>query len=106
MVQPIELDIKKSTFGRVYPVFEPYQHEEEAKRIWKKIGEEHKKCYELGHKAYDAMRRDNFSEAQNIHNEMKALGQQCDKDIQAVLKLRVKSDFSELAQQMRTMLKK
>lgn len=105
-VQPIELDIKKSTFGRVYPVFEPYQHEEEAKRIWKKIGEEHKKCYELGQKAYDAMRRDNFSEAQNIHDEMKKLGQQCDKDIQAVLKLRVKSDFSELAQQLRTMLKK
>lgn len=102
-IQPIELDIKKSTFGRVHPVFEPY--EEEAKPLWKKIGEDHKKCYELGKKAYDALKRDNVSEAQCIHSEMKKLGQECDKDIQTVLKIRVKSDFSELAKQMKTLLK-
>ena len=100
-IQPIELDIKKSTFYRVHPVFEPY--EEEAKPIWKKIGEDYKKCYELGKKAYEALKRDNVSEAQRIHGEMKKLGQECDKDIQTVLKIRVKSDFSELANQMKSL---
>lgn len=100
---PIELDPKKSTFGRVYPVFEPY--EAEAKPIWKKIGENHKKTYELGKKAYDALSRGNYSEAKNIHAEMKKLGQQLDKDVKDVLAIRLKSDFSELAKQMRTLLK-
>lgn len=102
-VHAIELDIKKSTFGRVYPVFEP--NEEEAKPIWKKIGEDYKKCYELGKKVYSAVEKGNISEAQRIHDEMKKYGQQCENDIQQVLKIRVKSDFSELGKQMRTLLK-
>ena len=100
---PIELDPKKSTFGRVYPVFEPY--EEEAKTIWKKLGDNHKKSHELGKKAYDALSRGNYVEAKNIHGEIKNIAQQMDKDIDTVLGIRVKSDFSELRGQMRTLLK-
>ena len=100
---PIELDPKKSTFGRVYPVFEPY--EEEAKAIWKTLGVNHKKSHELGKKAYDALSRGNISEAKNVHAELKKLAQQMDKDIQAVLAIRVKTDHSELGKQMRTLLK-
>ncbi len=102
-VVPIELDPKKSTFGRVYPVFEPY--ESEVKPIWKRITENHKKTYELGKKAYDALSKNNYGEAKNIHGEMKKLGQEFDKDIQTVLNMRVKSDFSELRGQMKSMLK-
>ena len=100
---PIELDPKKSTFGRVYPVFEPY--EAEVRPIWKKLGENHKKTYELGRKAYEAMSKNNYGEAKNIHAEIKKLGQEFDKDIQKVLDMRIKSDFSELRGQMRSMLK-
>lgn len=100
---PIELDPKKSTFGRVYPVFEPY--EAEVKPIWKKIAENHKKAYELGKKAYDALSKNYYEEAKNIHSEIKKLGQEFDKDIQTVLDMRLKSDFSELRGQMKSMLK-
>ncbi len=100
---PIELDPKKSTFGRVYPVFEPY--EGEAKPIWKRLGESHKKCHELGKKAYDALSRGNYGDAKNMHGEMKKIAQQMDKDIDTVLGMRVKSDFSELKSQMRTLIK-
>ena len=100
---PIELDPKKSTFGRVHPVFEPY--EEKAKPIWKKLGDNHKKSHELGKKAYDALSRGNYEEAKNIHGEMKKIAQQMDKDIQTVLDIRLTSDFSELKGQMRTLLK-
>ena len=101
-VKPIQLDPKKSTFGRVYPVFEPY--EDDVKPIWKKIAENHKKTYELGKRAYDALSKNNYGEAKNIHGEMRKLGQEMDKDIQKVLDMRVKSDFSELRGQMKSML--
>lgn len=100
---PLQMDPKKSTFGRVYPVFEP--NEEEAKPIWKKIGQNHKKSYELGKKAYDALSRGNCGEVKNVHGELKKIAQQMDRDIQAVLAIRVKADYSELGSQIRTLLK-
>lgn len=102
-ILPIELDIKKSTFGRVYPVFEPYENE--AKTLWKGLAEDHKKSYELGRKAYDAMKRDNYGEAKRILEEMKKISQKMDKDIKAVIRIRVKEDFSELEKTIRTLIK-
>ncbi len=99
---PIELDIKKSTFARVCPVFEPY--EDAAKPIWKKLIENHKKTYELGKKAYDALSRNNYGEAKNLHGEMKKLEQQFNKDLEAVMEIRLKEDFSDLKKQIRTLL--
>ena len=100
---PIELDPKKSTFGRVHPVFEPY--EEEVKPIWKKLSDNHKKSHELGKKAYDALSRGNCGEAKNIYGEVKKIAQQMDKDIQMVLDMRLTSDQTELRNQMRSLLK-
>ena len=99
---PIQLDIKKSTFARVYPVLEPY--EKEARVIWKKLAEDHKKSYELGRKAYDALSRNNYGEAKNYHGEIKKIAQQFNKDIDAVLAIRLKGDFSALIKEIRTLL--
>lgn len=97
-VVPMELDPKKSTFGRIYSVFGPY--EEAAKPIWEAIGENHKKTYELGKKAYDAIVRGNLSDAKKLYEEMQKLAQEFGKNIEAVLAIRVKSDFSEIKKQM------
>ena len=101
-IASIEMDIKKSTFARVYPVLEPY--EDEVKPIWKRLGENHKKTYELGKKAYDALGRSNYGEAKKLHGEMKTLLQEFEKDIKSVVAMRVKEDYSELIGQIRTLL--
>lgn len=102
-VSPIELDPKKSTFGRVYPVFEPYADEVKEREIWARVAENHKKSYELGNKVYSAISRGNLGEAKQVYAEVQKLGDQIARDVESVRDSRVKSDFSELAAQLKMM---
>ena len=102
-VSPIELDPKKSTFGRVYPVFEPYADEVKEREIWARVAENHKKSYELGNKVYNAISRGNIGEAKQVYAEVQKLGNQIARDVESVRDSRVKSDFSELAAQLKMM---
>ena len=102
-VFPIELDPKKSTFGRVYPVLEPYADEVEAREIWKQVAETHKKSYELGNKVYAAISRGNISEAKQCADEILKLANKLMDDVEKVRDMRVESDFGELAAQLKMM---
>lgn len=102
-VSPIELDPKKSTFGRVYPVLEPYAHEVKEREIWARVAEAHKKSYELGNKVYNAISRGNMGDARQTYAEIQKLGDQIARDVATVRDSRVKSDFSELAAQLKMM---
>ncbi len=95
---PMELDAEKSSFGRIHPVFEPY--EEEAKPIWKKLSETHKKIHELGKKAYDAITRENYDEGRRLYNEMQSLYKEMQADVEKVLDIRVTGDMGEFRKQM------
>ena len=102
-VLPIELDPKKSTFGRVYPVLEPYADEVKEREIWARVADAHKKSYELGNKVYDAVSRGNIAVAKQHFAEVQKLGDQIARDVATVRDMRVKSDFSELAAQLKMM---
>jgi len=102
-VSPIELDPAKSTFGRVYPVLEPYADEVKEREIWARVAANHKKSYELGNKVYTAISRGNTGEARQAYAEVQKLGDQIAKDVAVVRDSRVKSDFSELAAQLKMM---
>ena len=102
-VSPIELDPKKSTFGRVYPVLEPYADEVKEREIWARVAAAHKKSYELGNKVYTAISRGNMGEARQVYAEVQKLGDQIARDVATVRDSRVKGDFSELAAQLKMM---
>ena len=103
-VSLIELDPKKSTFGRVYPVFEPYAEEVKQREIWAQVAVNHKKSYDLGNKVYTAISRGNMGEARQVYSEIQKLGTQIERDVETVRDMRVKSDFSELAAQLKMMV--
>ena len=103
MVHTLDKYPAKSTFGRVYPVLEPYEDEVEEREIWARVAANHKKSYELGNKVYTAISRGNTGEARQVYAEVQKLGDQIAKDVAAVRDSRVKSDFSELAAQLKMM---
>ncbi len=89
---PIELDPKKCTFsvGLIYLT----PNKEEALPLWKQTSAIHDKLHEAGKKAYTAISRNNYDEAERIYKEMTKIADELTKQLDAVSKILVKADFS------------
>lgn len=94
---PVQLDPGKCVFGQCAQYLTP--NVEEALPLWKTVNEHHRNLHELGKKAYAAISRGNYDEGSLIYKDMQKASEELVKDIDAVLKVQVKTDFSAVMQQ-------
>ena len=89
---PLELDPKKCTLSGGLTYLIP--NKKEALPLWKEISTTHDKLHETGKKAYSAISRDNYEEANRIYKELTNIATELTNQFDAVSKILVKTDFS------------
>ncbi|MBQ8278964.1 MAG: hypothetical protein IJZ23_03910 [Roseburia sp.] len=94
---PVELDPGKCVFGQCFVYLTPNQ--DAALPAWKNIEKNHRQMHELGKKAYSTISRGDYDEGNRIYKDMQKISGEIASDIDAVLKILVKTDFSAVMQQ-------
>lgn len=94
---PVQLDPAKCVFGQCVQYLTP--NNAEALPLWKKINDNHRSLHELGKKAYAAISRGNYDEGNSIYKDMQRTSAELLKDLEALLKILVKGDYSGALQQ-------
>ncbi len=94
---PIELDPAKCIFGQCYKYLTPIDNDGIA--CWKKMSEAHEKLHEVGKKTYSAMSHGDFDTAASLYKELQKLSNELIQNMDAAMKILVKTDFSAYMQQ-------
>ncbi|MBR5128389.1 MAG: hypothetical protein IKU69_08160 [Roseburia sp.] len=94
---PVELDSSKCVFAQGYKYLVPT--DASALPAWKKIGEAHNKLHESGKKVYAAISRGDFNNAATLYKDLQKLSNELNSNVDAVLKILVKTDFSAYMKQ-------
>jgi len=89
---PVESDPTKCVFGQGYQYLTPI--DSTALPAWKKVDEAHVKLHEAGKKTYAAISRGDFDSAASLYKEMQKLSKELEQQIDVVMKILVKTDFS------------
>jgi len=89
---PVELDHKKCVFGRCYAYLTP--NTKEALSLWEQFDPLHNKLHDCGKKIYTAISRHNYDEAEHTYKELQKLSTELIKQVDAITKILVKTDFS------------
>ena len=95
---PLQLDADKCVFGQCAQYLTP--SDPQALALWKKVNDKHRSLHESGKKAYAAISRGNYDEASSIYKDMQRASAELTNDIEGVLKLQVKGDFTNLMQEI------
>ncbi|KAI4445541.1 hypothetical protein C823_000057 [Eubacterium plexicaudatum ASF492] len=66
-ILPLQVDDRKCGFGHFYYAIEPVRPE--LLKLWKELGEKHKKFHAYGKQAIDALFDEDYSKAENIYRE-------------------------------------
>ncbi len=66
-ILPLQVNDRKCGFGHFYYAMEPA--DSEALKLWKELGEKHKKFHNYGKQAIDALFEGNYDKAENICQE-------------------------------------
>ncbi len=96
-VQPVQLEAKDSVFGQVYAVLTP--NEEEAMPFWESAGKHHLELHKKAKELYKCISSGRFAEGESIYTEMEKIANKIASDIDKVLAIQVKTDYSTLFQQ-------
>lgn len=66
-ILPLQINDRKCGFGHFYYAMNPTNPE--VMKLWKELGEKHKKFHSYGKQAIDALFDENYSKAENIYQE-------------------------------------
>lgn len=94
---PVELDPKKCTFGQGYAYLTPT--DPKALPAWEQLDDAHHNLHEIGKKTYAALSRGNFDEGRSYYKDLQKASNELLKNIDDVLKVLVKTDFSAYMKQ-------
>lgn len=66
-ILPLQVDDRKCGFGHFYYAIEPVRPE--LLKLWKELGEKHKKFHAYGKQAIDALFDEDYNKAENVYRE-------------------------------------
>ena len=90
-ILPLQVNDKKCGFGHFYYAVEPTRPE--VMKLWKELGEKHKKFHGYGKQAIDALFNEDYSKAESICREARQYSSTLISDLQQIKKLSLeKSD--------------
>lgn len=96
-VYPVQLEAKDSVFGQVYAVLTP--NKKEAMPHWESAGKHHIELHNKAKALYKCISSGNYEEGENIYTEMQGIAGEINTDIEKVLGIQVKTDYSKVFQQ-------
>lgn len=84
-ILPLQLDDRKCGFGHFYYAVEPLRPE--TKKLWKELGEKHKKFHAYGKQVIDALFDEDYSKAENIYQKTVQYSTTLISDLEKIKKL-------------------
>lgn len=92
-ILPLQVNDRKCGFGHFYYAIEPTKPE--VMKLWKELGEKHKKFHSYGKQAIDALFNEDYSKAESICREAKQYSATLISDLEQIKKMCVsKADAS------------
>ncbi|MCI8357453.1 MAG: hypothetical protein HFI52_08315 [Lachnospiraceae bacterium] len=84
-ILPLQVNDRKCGFGHFYYAIEP--EKPEVMKLWKELGEKHKKFHAYGKQAIDALFAEEYGKAENICREAGQYSETLIKDLECIKKL-------------------
>lgn len=84
-ILPLQVNDRKCGFGHFYYAIEPTKPE--ALKLWKELGEKHKKFHSYGKQAIDALFDEDYSQAENVYREARQYSEFLISDLEQIKKL-------------------
>ena len=96
-MQPIQLEANESVFGQIYSVLTP--NVPEALPLWEQVAKTHEELHEKGKELYRMCQVGNYAAGEAVYSKMEELSQSIMGQMQNVVKLQVKGDYSDVFKQ-------
>lgn len=84
-ILPLQVNERKCGFGHFYYAIEPQKPE--VMKLWKELGEKHKKFHAFGKQAIDALFADDYSRAESVCREAKQYSETLISDLEQIRKI-------------------